>query len=191
MAGAGRGGFCAGAVALALYVCPWTPVVLIPCCAYLCYAQKNPQAAEDHGYSRSNEGVIIEPGFVWYLFRFVVAVALLFGFLMAGSLVAMAGEAHFVQASFLSVLTVRDLTPNVGIFWYIFILIFDRYRTLFLFAYHAQLLFFPVAMLTRVARHRPTGPFLYCAMAVGSMSLHKPYPTASDYSLMITVLLIQ
>ncbi|CAK0894214.1 unnamed protein product, partial [Prorocentrum cordatum] len=73
MAGAGRGGFCAGAVALALYVCPWTPVVLIPCCAYLCYAQKNPQAAEDHGYSRSNEGVIIEPGFVWYLFRFVVA----------------------------------------------------------------------------------------------------------------------
>merc|ERR1711890_158163 len=103
----------------------------------------------------------------------------------------MQGNLEFLQASFASVLSISDLSPNVGIFWYIFVEVFDRYRLLFLLFFHGHLLFYPIPLHVRIGTHRPIGPWLQCGAAVAITALFKPYPTASDYGMMISMLLIQ
>jgi len=168
--------------------------LLLPC-AYLCFSQR-----EDAGtaagppqkkYVRSRDTALLDPGFLPFLGCFVVVVFLLFACLLGSSAAAMDGELHFLQASILSLLSLRDLTPNVGLFWYIFIEVFDRYRGLFLLAFHAHLFFYPVPLHLRLGRHRPVGPWLHCTAAIGIITLFKPYPTACDFGLMISSLLIQ
>ena len=39
---------------------------------------------------------------------------------MQASAAAMGGELHFLEACFVSILAIRDLTPNTGLFWYLF-----------------------------------------------------------------------
>lgn len=197
-AASGRGGFAAASLALALYVCPFTPLVLVLPCAYLCFSQQPAQLQqweEEFGdgrtYARSKDGKVADWGFVSYLVRFAVVVVLLFLCLIGASLAAMDGQRHFLRASFTSVITLEDLTPNVGIFWYIFIEVFDRYRTMFLFSFHAHLLFYPIPLHLRIGQYRPVGPWLTCTAAIGIVSVFKPYPLASDFGLMISLMLIQ
>lgn len=194
-AGAGWGGSSAAAVAAALYVCPSTPIVLVLPCAYLAFTHRQDvkqegRDSDPYRYVRSRENKVVEVDFILYLLRFIAAVSLLFACLLGASVAAMGGETHFFNACFASVVLVRDLTPNVGVFWYIFIEVFDRYRSLFLFAFNAHLLFYPWPLHFRVGRHRPLGPWLHCAAAIGIISIFKPYPTASDHGLMLSVLLI-
>merc|ERR1712151_1388942 len=75
--------------------------------------------------------------------------------------------------------------------WYIFVEVFDRYRLLFLVFFHGHVLFYLVPLHVRVGRHRPTGPRLQCSAALAIICLFKPYPTASDYGLLLSVLLVQ
>lgn len=193
LAGYGRGGLSAAALAITLYVCPFTPVVLLLPIAYLSFSQRSRASMEgteeEYVYTRSRESKLWDERFIPYLIFFTLIVVLLFGCLLVASLVAMNGQAHFLQAAFLSVLTLRDLTPNVGIFWYIFIEIFVRYRSMFLLAFHAHLLFYPIPLHLRLGRHLPVGPWLHCAAAVGLITIFKPYPTSSDYGLMLSVML--
>eukprot|EP00747_Dinoflagellata_sp_TGD_P179654 gnl/TRDRNA2_/TRDRNA2_30791_c0_seq1.p1 gnl/TRDRNA2_/TRDRNA2_30791_c0~~gnl/TRDRNA2_/TRDRNA2_30791_c0_seq1.p1 ORF type:complete len:494 (+),score=69.21 gnl/TRDRNA2_/TRDRNA2_30791_c0_seq1:74-1555(+) len=194
LAGSGRGGLAAGALALTLYVCPFTPLVLILPCAYLSFVERDVNsgagAKQDCTYRHSVDETVVEWPFAAYLVRFVIAVLLLLACLFGSSIALMDGQLQFLQACYLSVLSVQDLTPNVGIFWYIFIEIFDRYRSLFLVAFHAHLLFYPVPLHVRIGRHRPTGPWIHCVAAVGIVTIFKPYPTASDYGLMLSTMLI-
>merc|ERR1719181_1056788 len=111
--------------------------------------------------------------FMVYLAAFLTGVFALFVCLLGASAAAMEGQLHFLQAAFLSVLSVQDLTPNVGLFWYIFIEVFDRYRSMFLLAFHSHLLLYPVPIFLRIGRHRPIGPWLQCTIAVGIMTIFK------------------
>lgn len=47
----------------------------------------------------------------------------------------------------------RDLRPNIGLWWYFFIEIFNDFRTFFLFVFHAQTAVFaiPIAVKLRSA----------------------------------------
>jgi len=194
LAGCGLGGPAAAMLALALYVCPFTPIVLLLPVAYLAYERRNGSdstAEEVSSYKRSQDSPFMNFRFMVYLAFFIVGVFSLFACLLGASVAAMEGQLHFLQASFLSVLSVQDLTPNVGLFWYIFIEVFDRYRAMFLIAFHAHLLFYPVPLHLRVGCHGPIGPWLQCAAAVGIITIFKPYPTAGDYGLMLSMLLIQ
>lgn len=198
LAAHGRGGMAAAAAALTLYVCPFTPIVLLVPLAYLSFLQSRPRSRVNAGageedqftYTRSQNERLWDPRFVAYLIFFIVVVSLLFVCLLVASLVVMDGQAHFLQASFLSVLSLRDLTPNVGLFWYMFIEVFDRYRNMFLVAFHAHLLFYPIPLHLRLGRHLPVGPWLHCGAAVALITIFKPYPTASDFGLMLSVLLV-
>lgn len=142
-------------------------------------------------YIPSRDEFVIEWQFISYLCRYSVIVLLFFVFLIGSSAVVMDGELAFLHSSFMSVLALRDLTPNVGIFWYIFIEVFDRYRSLFLIVFHAHIFFYPIPLYLRVGRHRPVGPWIYCGATIGLITLFKPYPTASDYCLLLSVLVVQ
>lgn len=43
-------------------------------------------------------------------------------------------------------LDVRDLTPNVGIFWYFFIEVFDHFRPFFLWVFQINILVYLVPL---------------------------------------------
>jgi len=161
-------------------------------CAYLCYCQNVSKAVaeNDQSYTRSKAEVLMDRHFWGYLLRFGLLVVALFSSLMFSSVALMGGQLHFLRASFWSWVMVHELTPNVGIFWYIFIEVFDRYRTLFLFAFHAHLFFYPIPLHMRFGRHRPFGPWLHAVATVGMVTIFKPYPTASDFGLMLSMLLI-
>ncbi|CAE7255058.1 PIGU [Symbiodinium pilosum] len=191
-AAAGRGGLSAAGIAVSLYVCPLTPALLVLPCACLAYQQRFARAKEEcTKYDALVKGQIVNIGFVIYSVCFSLVVLGAFGCLLGASLAAMAGELQFLEAAFLSVLSIRDLTPNTGFFWYFFIEVFQRYYFLFVFAFHAHILFYPVPLHLRLGGYAPTGPFIHCSAAVGMIALFKPYPTASDYALMVSAMLVQ
>eukprot|EP00928_Gymnodinium_smaydae_P035642 TRINITY_DN25047_c0_g1_i1.p1 TRINITY_DN25047_c0_g1~~TRINITY_DN25047_c0_g1_i1.p1 ORF type:complete len:534 (-),score=111.52 TRINITY_DN25047_c0_g1_i1:34-1635(-) len=192
LAASGRGGLAAGALAACLYVCPFTPVVLILPCAFLCFRQKSGGGAPfPEVYRRSSESRVFEKGFLPYLAAFSLCTLVLFLCLLAASAAAMKGRLEFLQASFFSILAFQDLTPNVGVVWYLFIEVFERYRLLFTVIAHAHLLFYPIPLHVKLGRHGPTGPMIQCGAAIALVSVFKPYPTASDYGLLLSVLLVQ
>jgi len=194
-AAAGRGGLSAAGVALALYVCPFTPVLLVLPCACLAHRQRQPVRSDElkasSQYAALAKGKTVNYGFLFYCVTFAIVVLALFACLLGASAACMGGELQFLEASFLSVLSIRDLTPNTGFFWYFFIEVFQRYYMLFVFAFHAHLLFYSVPLHLRLGGYAPTGPFIHCSAALGMIALFKPYPTASDYALMVSAMLIQ
>eukprot|EP00929_Paragymnodinium_shiwhaense_P055922 TRINITY_DN27995_c0_g2_i1.p1 TRINITY_DN27995_c0_g2~~TRINITY_DN27995_c0_g2_i1.p1 ORF type:complete len:510 (+),score=95.51 TRINITY_DN27995_c0_g2_i1:106-1635(+) len=193
LAGSGKGGLCAAALALSLYVCPWTPIVMVLPLCYLSFVQSaagRKLPIESH-YKRSKDTPLVDQDFTSYFLRFAFAVLLLSAALHAASWLAMGGRLDYLQASFVAVVAVQELSPNVGIFWYLFVEVFDRYRALFLIVFHGQLLFYPVPLHVRVGRYRPVGPWLHCGASLAIVCIFKPYPTASDFGLMLALLLVQ
>ncbi|KAG0626960.1 hypothetical protein M758_2G163900 [Ceratodon purpureus] len=76
-------------------------------------------------------------------------------------------------------LTVGDLTPNLGLFWYFFTEVFDFFRTFFLMVFHANIIFM-VPPLTIRLHHRP----VFLAFIITAIcSMVKSYPTVGDAAL--------
>ncbi|CAK9080046.1 unnamed protein product [Durusdinium trenchii] len=194
-AAAGKGGLSAIGVALSLYVCPFTAVLLILPCAALAHQQslsaRKARDWETGAYSPSWQQRIMNCGFIGYCVFFASLTLGLFACLLGASAAAMGGELQFFEACFVSVIAVRDLTPNTGLFWYMFTEVFQRYYLLFIFAFHAHILFYSVPLHLRLGCYAPTGTFIHCGAALGMICLFKPYPTASDYGLMLSAMLVQ
>mmetsp|Transcript_59155 Transcript_59155/g.132585 ORF Transcript_59155/g.132585 Transcript_59155/m.132585 type:complete len:475 (-) Transcript_59155:8-1432(-) len=193
-AGRGSAGSTIAFLALALYVVPISPILLILPCAYLCFKSKagemDVQQPDKLRYVQSRDEIVVNLDFCKFAFGFGFAVIFMLMGLLVASFYLMDSSMEFLDATHVAWLTLQDLTPNVGIFWYVFIEVFDRYRTLFLIVFHCHIFFYPLPLHLRVGRHAPIGPWLQCAAAVGIMTIFKAYPTASDYGLMLSMLLI-
>jgi len=194
LAGKGQVGSSAAMLALTFYVFPISPLLLLLPCAYLCFAKRRGTLDSQQGqtlqYRKSREETVVGMGFFWFAVCFTIAVAVLFVSLMAASVLLMDGSLDFLDASFFSWVTLQELTPNVGIFWYMFIEVFDRYRMLFLIVFHCHILFYLVPLHVRIGRHAPVGPWLQSTAAVSILTIFKAYPTAGDFGLMLSMLLI-
>ncbi|KAJ2785890.1 hypothetical protein H4R18_000279 [Coemansia javaensis] len=81
-------------------------------------------------------------------------------------------------------LRVADLQPNVGLFWYFFIEIFDEFRSFFIAVFQLTALAFAVPVSWRF-RHTP----LFAAtLLVGIISALKSYPAWGDLALFLGLL---
>ncbi|KAL6280287.1 hypothetical protein ACE6H2_017168 [Prunus campanulata] len=77
------------------------------------------------------------------------------------------------------ILTVQDLSPNIGVLWYFFAEVFDFFRNFFLIVFHMNILFmiFPLAIRLK---HRPCFlAFVYITIS----SMLKSYPSVGDSAL--------
>ena len=73
----------------------------------------------------------------------------------------------FLRSTYGFLLSVSDLAPNVGIFWYFFTEVFDHFRTFFVFVFQIHA-FIYVAPLTIRLRQYPL--FLaYCLLALSAV----------------------
>jgi len=60
---------------------------------------------------------------------------------------------EFLQSTYGFLLTVSDLAPNVGIFWYFFTEVFDHFRTFFVFVFQMHAFIYVAPMTIRLRQH--------------------------------------
>ncbi|KAI0632021.1 PIG-U-domain-containing protein [Trametes polyzona] len=93
------------------------------------------------------------------------------------------GNWLWVEKTWGASLTLPDLTPNPGLWWYFFTEMFDHFRPFFLMVFSVHLLIY-VAPICIKFQH----DFLYAAfLLVGVLAVFKPYPTLSDPGLFISM----
>ncbi|GAB4856911.1 hypothetical protein Ancab_014829 [Ancistrocladus abbreviatus] len=82
------------------------------------------------------------------------------------------------------ILSVEDLSPNIGVLWYFFAEVFDFFRNFFLIVFHVNILFMILPLAIRL-KHRPCFlAFVYTAIS----SLLKSYPSVGDSALYLGLL---
>ncbi|KAJ1948679.1 hypothetical protein FBU59_001480, partial [Linderina macrospora] len=96
---------------------------------------------------------------------------------------AIFGKQYFL-ATFDFTLRVADLQPNVGLFWYFFIEIFDEFRSFFFVVFQLTALAFAVPVSWRFRRE----PAFGAIMLVGVISALKAYPSWGDLALFLGLL---
>jgi phosphatidylinositol glycan class U len=80
-----------------------------------------------------------------------------------------------------------DLSPNIGLWWYLFIEMFDHFRPLFLAVF--QLLLLAVIVPATLVMHRD--PLFLTWFISAVLAVMKPYPTIGDIGMTINLALLQ
>ncbi|KAL2426990.1 Phosphatidylinositol glycan anchor biosynthesis class U protein [Exophiala dermatitidis] len=89
------------------------------------------------------------------------------------------GFSDFLSSCYGAQLTVTDLTPNVGLWWYFFIEIFDSFRDFFIGVFWLHLVGYVGGLSFRLQRQ----PLFVITSLLGLFAIFKPYPSISDVSL--------
>ncbi|RLN65276.1 hypothetical protein BBJ28_00003456 [Nothophytophthora sp. Chile5] len=97
---------------------------------------------------------------------------------------SLSGDWEFLEETYVWVVKYSDLTPDVGIFWYFFMEVFDRFIPYFLFVMHLHPCIYVVPIYLRMA-HRPQA--FACAL-IGIFSLFQAYPTFGDFGFFLAMM---
>lgn len=158
------------ALALASYLSLY-PALLLPPLLLLCYDQReqNPQ----DGTSGPS------PFLIWISVFFGGLGLLLFmSYLVTGA------SWEFLSSTYGVQLLLPDLTPNVGLWWYFFIEMFDSFREFFLGVFWLHLGAYVGGLCIRVRNQ----PLFAITTMIGIFAIFKPYPSISDTSLYFALL---
>ncbi|KZT43597.1 PIG-U-domain-containing protein [Sistotremastrum suecicum HHB10207 ss-3] len=97
---------------------------------------------------------------------------------------SIAGGVHWSYKTWGAFLTLPDLTPNPGLWWYFFTEMFDHFRPFFLATFSIHMAIYVVPLSLKF-QHDP----LFAAYIIlGIVGLLKPYPTLADAGLFLTLL---
>ncbi|KAI1177371.1 GPI transamidase component-like protein [Nemania sp. FL0916] len=94
------------------------------------------------------------------------------------------GSWEFLSATYGTQLTLTDLTPNVGLWWYFFIEMFDSFRSFFLAVFWLHLSSYVSGLSIRIRSQ----PLAVITILLGIFSIFKPYPSIADISLSLAVI---
>ena len=93
---------------------------------------------------------------------------------------------EFLVSTYGNHILVTDLTPNVGLWWYFLIEMFDPFREFFLGVFWLHLGAYVSGLTIRIRRQ----PLFVATTMLGVFAIFKPYPSISDASLFFSVLLL-
>lgn len=91
---------------------------------------------------------------------------------------------EFVASCYGAQISVTDLTPNIGLWWYFFTEIFDPFRSFFIGVFWIHLVGYVGAFTVRL----PGQPLFVITALTGLIAIFKPYPGTSDVSLYLGML---
>lgn len=91
---------------------------------------------------------------------------------------------RFLLTSVLSRLSYESLKPNIGLYWYLFMEMFDFFRPLFVTFLQLHSFFYPFPLYVRFKHD----PFFLSFATVAIMALIQPYPTAADAGLFLSMI---
>ncbi len=150
------------ALALAVYLSLY-PILLFPPVMMLCQA---------HGTSRFSSLLV-------YFFGAL-------GLFLYGSYVFMQSP-KYLASTYGVILLVPDLTPNVGLWWYFFIEMFDPFRNFFLSVFQLNLLIYVAPLCIKLPKH----PLFIITTLLGLTCIFKSYPSVGDLALYVSLLPLQ
>jgi phosphatidylinositol glycan class U len=156
------------AIAFASYLSIY-PLLLLPPLILLCYdRQKSNKRTESlAGFALGN--VTAVGGSIYSLLQLSALVT---------------GSWEFVLSTYGVQLLLPDLTPNVGLWWYFFIEMFDSFRNFFLGVFWLHLSSYVGGLTIRIRRQ----PLFVLTMLLSIFAIFKPYPSISDTSLFLALL---
>ncbi|KAH9863115.1 hypothetical protein IAQ61_009392, partial [Plenodomus lingam] len=111
-----------------------------------------------------------------------VALAASMGALLSAS-AFLTGSWDFLAATYGVRLLLPDLTPNVGLWWYFFIEMFDSFREFFLAVFWLHAASYMPGLTIRLYR-QPV--FVACSL-IGVFTIFTPYPSIADAALYLAV----
>lgn len=158
------------ALGLASYLSLY-PALLLPPLILLCYDRKARDEKPPPNASFST---------ATYLFVFAASVA----WFLHLSKVLTGGSSEYLASTYGVHLLLPDLTPNVGLWWYFFIEMFDSFREFFLGVFWLHLGCYVGALCIRLR----TQPLFVITTLLGIFAIFKPYPSISDTSLYFAML---
>ncbi|CAK7206427.1 hypothetical protein SEUCBS139899_009221 [Sporothrix eucalyptigena] len=90
---------------------------------------------------------------------------------------------EFLRSTYGIQLTLSDLTPNVGLWWYFFIEMFDSFRSFFVAVFWLHLSSYVGGLSIRIR----TQPLVVLTLLTGIFAIFKPYPSIGDTSLFLAL----
>lgn len=145
------------------------PILLFPPLLLLCYDRRPAKQQNDPIYGFVAGNVAGVAGFLYSLLQMSYIIT---------------GSWEFIESTYGVQLLLPDLTPNVGLWWYFFIEMFDSFRNFFLGVFWLQLSSYVAGLTIRLRRQ----PLFVIITLLGVFAIFKPYPSISDTSLYLAVL---
>ena len=112
------------------------------------------------------------------IFGASLSVLLGLSYLLTGNSWEFLGRTYGIQ------LTLSDLTPNVGLWWYFFIEMFDSFKSFFLAVFWLHLSSYTGGLSIRLRSQ----PLAVLTILLGIFTIFKPYPSIADASLFFAML---
>ncbi|KAJ0338347.1 hypothetical protein COL922a_005698 [Colletotrichum nupharicola] len=146
------------------------PLLLLPPLLLLAYDRQDParRIASTSHFALANTGVVAA----------VLGALFLMSFLLTGA------SWEFLSSTYGAQLTLNDLTPNVGLWWYFFIEMFDSFRSFFLAVFWLHLSSYVLPLTIRIRSQ----PLVVLTLLLGIFAIFKPYPSIADTSLFLAML---
>ena len=94
------------------------------------------------------------------------------------------GDWSYLDSVYGFILTVPELTPNMGIFWYFFTEMFDHFRVFFLCTFQINLLLYVAPLSIKF----PDQPLLLSTVIIGLIAVFKSYPSLGDVGFFLSLL---
>uniref|UniRef100_A0A0E0JRJ8 Uncharacterized protein n=1 Tax=Oryza punctata TaxID=4537 RepID=A0A0E0JRJ8_ORYPU len=85
------------------------------------------------------------------------------------------GLQEMFEKTFGFILTVKDLSPNIGVLWYFFAEVFDFFRSFFLIVFNMNIVFMVLPLAIRLKHHPCFLAFVYTAI----VAMLKSYPSGT------------
>lgn len=119
----------------------------------------------------------------WLAFRATLVFVFIASILLVASYVVV-GDWSFIRSTYGVILFVDDLTPNIGLYWYFFIEIFEQFRSFFIAVFQISAIIFtvPLSLLFRAK------PLFVTALLMALSSIFKSYPSVADVAIYLPML---
>jgi len=147
------------------------PALLLPPLTLLCYDQVISRRKDNRSSSASNAHTSLGSFAIRYASAFIIFVGLLLGLSFA-----MTQDWSFAQAVYGTRLLLPDLTPNVGLWWYFFIEMFDSFRNFFLGVFWLHMASYSPGLTIRLRQQ----PLAAIVVLCGIFSIFQPYANIGD-----------
>ncbi|XP_032950874.1 phosphatidylinositol glycan anchor biosynthesis class U protein isoform X3 [Rhinolophus ferrumequinum] len=85
----------------------------------------------------------------------------------------------FIPAVYGFILSVPDLTPNIGLFWYFFAEMFEHFSLFFVCVFQINVFFYTIPLAIKLKEH----PIFFMFIQIAVISIFKSYPTVGDVAL--------
>nr|7WLD_U Chain U, Phosphatidylinositol glycan anchor biosynthesis class U protein [Homo sapiens]8IMY_U Chain U, Phosphatidylinositol glycan anchor biosynthesis class U protein,GFP-like fluorescent chromoprotein cFP484 [synthetic construct] len=85
----------------------------------------------------------------------------------------------FIPAVYGFILSVPDLTPNIGLFWYFFAEMFEHFSLFFVCVFQINVFFYTIPLAIKLKEH----PIFFMFIQIAVIAIFKSYPTVGDVAL--------